>query len=182
MTVLHRPGVRHGNADGMSRIPDDLDFCDCYRAGYDLETLPCYDPHNPCKHCTRAHNQWSRFEEDVDDVIPLAIRSTTSDSSTSVIWLAGYTHEDLKAAQEADSDLSRMRTWLTTGVEPAQKELALCNPAVKYFHLHQSQLKIDNELLYYVWKDELKDRLLLVVPHEMKEKVMSLNHDLPLSG
>ena len=41
MTVLHRPGIKHGNADGLSRIPDEYDFCDCYRAGSELSTLPC---------------------------------------------------------------------------------------------------------------------------------------------
>ena len=35
MTVIHRPGVKQGNADALSRITDDVPFCDCYRASSD---------------------------------------------------------------------------------------------------------------------------------------------------
>ena len=41
MTILHRPGRKHFNADGLSRIPDELEYCDCYTAGVKLEDLPC---------------------------------------------------------------------------------------------------------------------------------------------
>ena len=35
-----------------------------------MESLPCY----PCQFCSRVHYQWKRFLEDVDDVLPLAIK------------------------------------------------------------------------------------------------------------
>ena len=78
MVVQHRPGTQHGNADGLSIIPDEEEFCDCYRAGIDLESLPC----GGCKFWSRAHHQWSRFQEDVDDVVPLAVRSVSTYSET----------------------------------------------------------------------------------------------------
>ena len=71
MVTQHRPGKEHGNADGLSRIPVREDDCNCYEAGAKLEDLPCY----PCKKCEKLHYQWQRFEEDVDDVIPLSLRS-----------------------------------------------------------------------------------------------------------
>ena len=37
-------------------------------------------------------------------------------------------------------------------------------------------------LLYYRWEEEVGNRLLLMVPDQLKQEVMSLNHDLPLSG
>ena len=33
-----------------------------------LQDLPCGE----CPYCTRAHSNWSGFEQDVDDVVPLA--------------------------------------------------------------------------------------------------------------
>ena len=77
MEILHREGRKHRNADGLSRIPDTLEQCDCYHAGVTLESLPC----GGCPYCTRAHNQWARFNEDVDDVIPLAVRCLTTDQT-----------------------------------------------------------------------------------------------------
>ena len=73
MVIQHRKGVQHGNADPLSRRPDDLKYCDCYEAGVTLKSLPC----GGCSFCTRLHNQWARFEADVDDVVPLAIRRIT---------------------------------------------------------------------------------------------------------
>lgn len=68
MEILHRPGKKHTNADALSRIPDDGPICDCYAAGASPESLPC----GGCGYCVRAHNQWSRFSTDVDDVVPLS--------------------------------------------------------------------------------------------------------------
>ena len=41
MVVKHRAGSRHGNADGLSRMPDDLAPCEKYLAGKKIEDLPC---------------------------------------------------------------------------------------------------------------------------------------------
>lgn len=68
--IIHRSGKKHSNADALSRIPLIAD-CDCYEAGKDLHSLSC----KGCKYCTRVHLQRERFNEDVDDVVPLAIRS-----------------------------------------------------------------------------------------------------------
>jgi transposase InsO family protein len=70
MTIQHRSGKQHGNADGLSRRPAGIPQCNCYEAGVHLEDLPC----GGCKYCTRLHGEWHRFEEDVDDVVPLAVR------------------------------------------------------------------------------------------------------------
>ena len=70
MTILHRSGVKHTNADGLSRIPDRLSPCNCYDAGRSVDSLPC----GGCSFCKRCHLQWERFEADVDDVIPIAIQ------------------------------------------------------------------------------------------------------------
>ena len=69
MQIVHRKGKEHANADALSRLPDDIPRCDCYRAGSEVASLPC----GGCKYCSRAHQQWARFEDDVDDVVPLAV-------------------------------------------------------------------------------------------------------------
>ena len=55
MVVRHRAGIRHGNADALSRIPDPLSPCSDYVAGIKPEDLPC----GGCHYCSRAHRQWA---------------------------------------------------------------------------------------------------------------------------
>ena len=53
---------------------------------------------------------------------------------------------------------------------------------MKYLHIHRNQLAYKNKLLYYIWSDNLGDKLLFVVPGRLKEEVVSLNQDLHLTG
>jgi hypothetical protein len=68
MIVQHRPGVKHGNADALSRIPDTLTPCSAYIAGLKPSCLPC----GGCKYCVRAHEQWGKFITEVDEAVGLA--------------------------------------------------------------------------------------------------------------
>ena len=179
MTVQHRPGNRHGKADGLSRIPDETSFCNCYQAGVDLVDLPCQG----CKFCTRAHQQWSRFESDVDDVTPLAVRTAcVSPDEPDIQWILSYTEEELSQLQRNDPCLKKLIVWLQTDITPSQRELSLHSPTVKYFYLNRSHLSYQNNLLWYSWKDVIGEKQLLVVPECLKQEVLSLNHDIPLTG
>ena len=180
MTVFHRPGVKHGNADAMSRISDDMSFCDCYRAGSDPESFPC----GGCRYCTRAHNQWSRFSEDVDDVVPLAVKTVNviKPVSRSEPWITGYSKDELREIQSVDPCVGKLITWIANDMEPEQRELYPSSPDVKHFYICRKQLMYKDNLLYYRWEEEAGNRLLLMVPNQLKQEVMSLNHDLPLSG
>lgn len=66
MTIQHRNGKAHGIAHGLSRIPATEPHCNWYDARKDVRELPCGE----CKYWQRAHKQWSRFEEDIDYVVP----------------------------------------------------------------------------------------------------------------
>ena len=67
MTLQHRAGKKHINADTLSRITYGSP-CGNYTAGVELGDLPC----GGCAYCQRAHQNWGQFFEEVDDVIPLA--------------------------------------------------------------------------------------------------------------
>ena len=75
MEIVHRPGNDHVNAHGLSRIPDPLVQCNCYSYGCDVQELPC----GGCKYCVRANEQWDRFHDEVNDIVPLAVRYISQD-------------------------------------------------------------------------------------------------------
>ena len=58
----------------------------------------------------------------------------------------------------------------------------MCSRTVKYFYLHRSRLSYQNNLLWYSWKDVIEEKQLLVVLECLKQEVLSLNHDIPLTG
>ena len=91
MTIVHRKGCEHVNADALSRIGNTLKSCDCYTAGADLGDLPC----GGCSYYSRAHHQWSRFIDAADDVVPLAVFSINVPLNSSN-WIEGLTSGQLR--------------------------------------------------------------------------------------
>ena len=70
MKLVHRAGVKHSNADALSRKPEQQGHCIAYMPGIPLVELPC----GGCKYCERADSRWGAFTQEVDDAVPLATR------------------------------------------------------------------------------------------------------------
>ncbi|XP_063040269.1 uncharacterized protein LOC134435312 [Engraulis encrasicolus] len=199
--IEHRAGVKHSNADGMSRQgTGDMDRCDCYQAGKYLSELPCQG----CKYCQRLHEQWARFEEDVDDVIPLAVRylepSMETDSNdhqlqapeqtpvpqptTPVVnWMQSVSNDQLAQLQKADPIISILHQWKDTSTLPTKDQVMLESPAVRKFWLCWPQIVRRQGVLFYRWEREDQDpTLLLLVPSSMQREVLQACHNPPHSG
>ena len=67
--IVHVKGTETP-ADAPSRqgLPEGIKDCDCYNAGTDITKLPCY----PCKFCEKIYKQWKRYENEIDDILPLS--------------------------------------------------------------------------------------------------------------
>ena len=199
MAIVHRPGVQHTNADSLSRIPDRVKFCDCYMAGMDPEKLPC----GGCAFCKRAHQQWSRFEEDIDNVVPLAVRSievierrepdeesddtdeAETEEETEVFrsqWQTVYSKAELRNMQLADPDLNFLMTSLEDDAELSVHELKIQSTTVKHFWILRHQLQIHEGVLYYLWKDGNQQKKLFMVPRGQRKEILEAHHDPPIMG
>ena len=186
--ILHRRGVDHQNADSLSRLRDPLKECDCYRAGSKVEDLPC----GGCPYCRRAHRQWARFNEDVDDVIPLSVRSVdlsepeqslpVPESSPSSNWLESMSSLQLRQAQLDDRNIGTIIHWLEHNYEPSTRTLQLCSPETRALWLMRDQLCFRDSVLFYVWTDCENRSQCLVVPAELRLKVLYYCHDSRESG
>lgn len=198
MRILHRPGKLHGNADGLSRIPDTLLECNCYQAGVDVSTLPC----KGCTYCQRAHNQWTKFGTDVDDVLPLAVRVITAvpqnqDNLERTVeveldesdvegaqenWLESFSSKQLRDYQLEDGTLTPIISWLESKEYPSKNELFRHGPATKALWLCQSKLKLIDGVLFYEWDGVGTSSLRFVVPESLQEMVLKFCHDVKLAG
>ena len=173
MVISHRPGKLHQNADGLSRIPTRDANCNYYKPDIKLEDLPC----GGCNFCRKLDQQWSKFENDVNDVIPLAIRRIHNPS-----WCFSYTCEEMRNMQMEDSVTGTLLYWIEHDITPDQNDLMLRKPALKRFWINNSQLNIQNGVLYYQWEETNFSRNLLIVPDTLKEEVLRHCHDIPSAG
>ena len=154
------------------------------RAGTDLKGLKC----GGCPYCTRAHHQWSRFDEEVDDVVPLSFRTPTVAIQMLQLdhWLpAGYTVDQIVTAQRDDANLELLLEFLESGEEPTEYFLMLASAETKAYWLNKEQFILrDGVLLYrYVSDDPFEpETYKLVVPESLRQDILELAHDVPTSG
>ena len=73
MVLEHRSGVKHTNADALSRIPCQEIQCDNFIPGVKPSDLPC----GGCSYCVKADSQWGHFAREVDDAVPLTSQGTS---------------------------------------------------------------------------------------------------------
>ena len=173
MIIQHRSGDKHSNADGLSRIPHSLTECNCYVAGKELSSLPC----GGCPYCSRLHEQWAKFENDVDYVVPLALRSLTLDDG-SLPLVEGYTVAELRVMQKGDPNINVVMKWLEDKVDPTDGELMLQGHCAKVLWRHKSSLSLQRGVLYYKWfGPDTTATLKLVVPYHLREQVLQMYHD-----
>ncbi|XP_038154197.1 uncharacterized protein LOC119791901 [Cyprinodon tularosa] len=198
--IEHREGRRHLNADGMSRKDGDgSESCDCYEAGQDVASLPCHG----CAHCQRLDQQWAKFTEDVDDVVPLAVRRLTTNEdegnrtkeqpkdpvtegtgTPATNWLQPVTQEEWALEQRKDPVLSKLHQWIEKGELPTRDEVSLESPAARKYWLCWPQIELHHGVLVYRWEraDGGQPRHLLLVPTSMQMELIRACHDPPHGG
>ena len=143
MIVTHRPGKLHVNADAFSHIPDSVECYGNYSNNIDVSQLPCH----PCTFCTHSHNQWSRFFNDVDYIVPLSMRNIKL--SIDVIyyeenWGTKHSVKDLRNFQKNDPNLSIIIIkWFESGIKPSESDLALSSSTLKHLAACSKNKKIN---------------------------------------
>ena len=186
-TIVHRAGRKHANADALSRLnTDDPDVCDCYRAGQELSSLPCQG----CSYCAKVHEQWCRFDTEVDYVVPLAVRHVAVRASTQETenrqgnedWLMRYTPTELREAQKADPCLRTLHRWKAKG-KPDRQSMSLEGAELKKYWLCWPQVMDKQDVLYYRWEEaDGQCGLKLLVPMQLREALLRHVHDIPTGG
>ena len=82
-----------------------MELCRGYKAGVKIEELPC----GGCRFCVRMQDKWGKFEEEVDDVVPLAVREVGLEPRG---WVENYTKEELRKVQPEDEIVGKVLRWL----------------------------------------------------------------------
>ncbi|XP_046548023.1 uncharacterized protein LOC124257985 [Haliotis rubra] len=175
LRVEHRPGAKHQNADGLSRLADEVE-CDNYRRFVELQELPC----GGCRYCQKAHQQTVRALTVVEESNHLTEVPTGEDAggeggsrtenqahtlevsrSETTFSVRTLTVPEcpqkgdkdswdgsltaLKIAQEEDRDLRHLRRWVDGGEVPSDSELYLSSLAAKSYWVDRELFERNEE-------------------------------------
>ncbi len=156
-TIEIRQGIKHTNADSLSRIDCTGKKCICEGVA-DLEaTGDCDDSAGLLPVETHKHIK----------IAPIVFRP---------VW----TNREMAEAQRDDTDL---RTVYAAKKEdkpqPTWNEVSGTGPHGKVYWVEYKRLEMHNELLYRRWEshDGKETRLQLIVPHRYRNLVCSQFHD-----
>ena len=127
MVIKHRPGRHHTNADGLSRIPDRTAECPNFRPEIELRQLPC----GGCAYCTRAHKNWTKFIQDVDEAVSLTKKvhkrsKPVRNMASAMTRLFGMT-EELSVKSETNTENDMVKHCPEIGQDNLQ---AKCAPEI----------------------------------------------------
>lgn len=189
-TLEHRRGSQHANADALSRKPyrlckrDDCPGCQKSEVCVDKVVV------NPV-----------RAEIDPDDTIPYVDNSTEQDETIPFVeensdlnetteealdfsnWLRVWSQEELKTWQENDSDLSKIIEMKNQFDEkPGREQVSGSSYEVRTLWSLWESLEIVNDILYKKYEKLGESSLVLVVPKELRNKIMKELHNSRISG
>ena len=137
--------------------------------------------------------EWSDFDENVDDTLPLAgvIKEVSLDfshldpSNNISISFPGVSNEELRLQQEQDYNFGVLMEWLKDegGISaPSEGDLTLSSPELRHYWSVRTQFVFLDGVLYFRWEDLTNSRLLLCIPESLKDKVLFYCHDCMWEG
>ncbi|GFR82442.1 Pol polyprotein [Elysia marginata] len=211
MTIQHRPGVKHGNVDAMSRIPV-RGPCFSYYSCCDPTQLPC----GGCRYCLKAQQDWADFHGEVGDTIPLVVPTSNHITPQFVVCETGpklvnavdtAPHFEDKTNEETvepqvnqiiSSEMSkRVQDEMVAEQSKAPELVFLRNWLIHKTSPSEGELFLSPPEIKYFWINRdnfrLRDKMIIhhdtvsgrnqiVVPTSLKEEVMQLCHNLPSAG
>ena len=167
--IQHRSGLKHNNADTLSR-------------------RPCLAHH--CKHCDRQESkekaatptQTSTPSEEKVELKVCAVGITPADLTTT-IDMGQYS--DIRQEQMQDADLKSILEWKEkSNVRPKWPAVSSCSPTTKHYWSQWKNLKMINGVLHRLWESPSGNHVVpqLVLPKTMRKEVFAQLHSTPTAG
>ena len=159
--MVHRPGVKHGNADALSRGP-------CSQCGGD-----------------HASEKIRRGRVKNTDVRRVGTRSQKNPPPKVTTWLSHLTVnlQDLQDAQGADAVLSKVQSWIQRGERPPFDEISMEGRELKFYWGQFKSLTIKDGILVRELERELfGPKFQILVPHTMRDEVLRECHESRTAG
>ncbi|CAG2199591.1 unnamed protein product [Mytilus edulis] len=190
--IAVRPGIKHSNADALSRLDYNDQLCEHQKRDEYKED---------CKCCKGLMEDWQKFKLEIDNIKELSskidhrkdteskIRVTTrqqhyKNPGTNRTWLAKYTNQEMSVFQKEDENLKILHQWMSSGSIPDRDKAASLNPAVRRYWLNWQNVVLVEGVIFQKWilDEDGKYNLQLIVPAILQKEIMINCHDTPFSG
>ena len=156
-TIQHRPGLKHSNADALSRLL--------------------------CKQCGRQDSEAiaapSEIKKKAMTSLTVLRRGISSDEYS---WVPVLPFIDQKREQQSDPDLMQVTTWIVNGNVPS-KLPSYGSYWVQTLWAQSSHLMLQEGVLYRRWEDVpgkgLNKHLQFVLPKALVKTILQECHDSP---
>lgn len=188
-SVVHRPGQKHANADGLSRRPCPSECSHCSRR------------EAPASHCRAAVTRaQSRNQAGASPVLPVSQMvpadknhrtlsrerpSVTDNDDHPQGTPAAQLALSVPEAQEKDPDIAALLPFLRAGDQrPNWKLLSAASPTTKQYWLQWEMLRLSEGTLQRRWTsvDGKTDSWLTVAPRTLRHTILSECHGSSTCG
>jgi len=191
-TIVHRAGVKHLNADGLSRCKQcQYDLCPgaakdsahpfTQELGESIESID--DDYN----LTGALRQASRGgNHETNPVLlsePVTQEEAIDTEGMLVTHIEHYSAEQLSEMQQSDSDIGPVFSlWKQSQQRPSLNDVAPLSTASKEMLARWSSISLRNGVLYLQPKQEGSAQLRLITPESLRTDILHALHDLRIAG
>ena len=161
LEVTHRKGKRHSNADALSSKPCKV--CHRYNNGNPIHDL---------KDSTQCQEQRSMTRA-------VTVSSSKNRDQNTDVWDV----DEVRRSQLSDDTVGFILRKKEQGEHrPEWKDIADQSPKLKTLLSQWDRLRISSSLLYRRWESQPKPRLQLIIPKDLRAKVLEMNHEIPSAG
>lgn len=162
-TIKHRPGLKHGNADGLSR-------------------RPC----TQCNHCDRKEVIESALKIENPSVRAIDLLDETEPENTEIVtnWLDNKTPGELREAQNNDHVIKTVLTWKENQNKPTWQEISHLSRDHKTYWGQWDRLTVMDGVLYRKWINLTTEETTLqyILPSVYRNQVLLLLHNDQFAG
>ena len=176
-SLTHKKGKSHGNADALSRRPEDNEVTP-KPTGHQLKPIVTYPKCNAVE--TRSQKSQPTCDKPAHKNSRIHLESPSSQPYRGVILTSDV---DVQHEQQLDDDIRTVVRYINNGERPNKQQIRKHNPRIRRFLWEYSKLVLHNDVLYRKKKDNLGNSILqLVVPSSLVPRVLKELHGDPSSG
>lgn len=159
--LIHRPGIKHINADAMSR--------------------------GPCHQCSGSHEgeKIRTGRQKKPEARAVKTRSQKDSQPCTETWLTAFTFdsEDMRQAQDNDPVLAQVKTWIEKQERPPFEEISWEGQETKFYWGQFNALQMTHGLMTRRLEREVfGPKIQILVPRELRHQVMEECHEARTAG